>query len=195
MSAPPLAPDGPRTPAQPIPHDIHTVRPQPFILPSASLSLSAFALCEALVNLVPLMTGRGTTPHWLHEPSLSAGRDRSWAASGYGTLTRRTTPRARTAGVLFAEGITTALLGCIPGPVSLLLAAAVIAGTARGIATLLQATAITDRWGPASYGTLSSVIAAPVTVATAIAPWAGATLAAPLGGVPLLFIALAVVSA
>ena len=65
-----------------------------------------------------------------------------------------------------------------------LVAGAMLAGAARGIFTLLQATAVTDRWGTAYYGRLNGVLSAPSTLATALAPWAGAALAVPLGGYP-----------
>ncbi|WP_443054335.1 hypothetical protein [Streptomyces sp. IBSBF 2435] len=61
-----------------------------------------------------------------------------------------------------------------------------LAGTVRGNLTLLQATAITGRWGTARYGRLSGLLAAPVT---------GTALAGPLGGYPQLFTFLAVISA
>jgi hypothetical protein len=78
--------------------------------------------------------------------------------------------------------------------VPILVLLAVVAGTIRGNCTLLQATAVTDRWGPAAYGRLNGLLAAPITVSTALAPWAGALLAAPLGGYPELFLILAALS-
>jgi hypothetical protein len=58
---------------------------------------------------------------------------------------------------------------------------------------LLQATAVSDRWGAAHYGRLSGLLSAPAMTATAISPWAGAALAGPLGGYPELFVLLAAV--
>ena len=72
---------------------------------------------------------------------------------------------------------------------------AVLAGVVRGIATLVQATAVTDRWGAAHYGQLSGVLAAPVTVAAAVAPWVGAVLADVLGGYAAMFWAMAALAA
>ena len=66
-----------------------------------------------------------------------------------------------------------------------------LTGAARGVFTLLQATAVTDRWGASHYGRLSGVLSAPALLATALAPWAGSALAAALGGYPLLFVLLA----
>ncbi|WP_410469230.1 hypothetical protein [Streptomyces europaeiscabiei] len=58
----------------------------------------------------------------------------------------------------------------------------------------MKATAITDRWGATHYGRLSGLLAAPATIAAALAPFAGAMLAAPLGGYSHLFVLLAVIS-
>lgn len=63
----------------------------------------------------------------------------------------------------------------------------VAAGMVCGNLTLLQATAVTDRWGTTRYGRLSGLLAAPATTASALAPFAGVALASPLGGYPLLF--------
>jgi hypothetical protein len=67
---------------------------------------------------------------------------------------------------------------------------AVLAGMVRGNLTL-QAATVTDRGGAAHYGRLSGLLAAPVTIAGALAPFAGAALAAELGGFPALFAVLA----
>ena len=79
----------------------------------------------------------------------------------------------------------------LPGPAALLIAAAMLAGAARGVFTLLQATAISDRWGAAHYGRLNGLLSAPAMLATALAPWAGAALAEALGGYPPVFAVLA----
>ncbi|MBW0118287.1 hypothetical protein [Pseudonocardia abyssalis] len=60
-----------------------------------------------------------------------------------------------------------------------------LAGATRGVFTLLQATAISDRWGSTHGG----------RIATALSPWAGAVLATALGGYPLVFALLAVIAA
>jgi hypothetical protein len=73
----------------------------------------------------------------------------------------------------------------------LLIGAAMLAGAARGVFTLLQATAISDRWGATHYGRLNGLLSAPALLATASAPWAGAALAQALGGYPPVFVVLA----
>ena len=78
-----------------------------------------------------------------------------------------------------------------PGPAALLIAAAILAGAVRGLFTLLEATSISDRWGPAGYASLNGVFSAPLTAAIALAPTAGVALGRRLGSYPALFLALA----
>ncbi|HSU10302.1 MAG TPA: MFS transporter, partial [Pseudonocardia sp.] len=110
---------------------------------------------------------------------------------GYGRLTRATGVRTRSVVILALAAAATALLAVLPGPTVLLIAAAMLAGAARGVFTLLQATAISDRWGAAHYGRLNGLLSAPALLATALAPWAGAALAQTLGGYPAVFAVLA----
>jgi MFS family permease len=86
-------------------------------------------------------------------------------------------------------------LSALSGPPWLLVVAGVLAGAARGAQTLVQASAVADRWGTASYGAINGVFAAPVTITAALAPaigpliasWSGgyATMAAVMAGVAL----------
>jgi MFS family permease len=71
----------------------------------------------------------------------------------------------------------------------------VLAGAARGVFTLLQATAVSERWGAEHYGRLNGLFLAPAMVATALAPWAGAALAEVFGGYPAVFVLLAALAA
>jgi MFS family permease len=166
------------------------VTSRPFLLLAAALTVSAFAMQAVMINLIPLLIARGadaTTAAWalgLGGAGQVAGR------LGYGTLARHTTVRARTVWILALSAVSTAALAVLDGPIAVLAGVAVLAGATRGIATLLKATAVTDRWGPASYGALSGILAAPATIAGAVAPWAGAALAAGLGGYPALFAVL-----
>jgi len=108
---------------------------------------------------------------------------------GYRALVRRLSVRARTVVILAAIAATTTLLGVFASLIALVIVA-VLAGFARRILTLLQATAVTDRWGPTHYGHLSGVLAAPVTLTTAMGPWIGAALAGLLGGYAPMFVLL-----
>lgn len=64
---------------------------------------------------------------------------------------------AGTVAVLLAGAAGTALLGVVSRPAVALVAIAVLLGVARGIFLLLQATAVSDRWGTADYGHLSGL--------------------------------------
>lgn len=169
------------------------MRSRAFIALAVAMTLAAFAVYAVVVNLVPLLTERGlstTTAAW----ALGLGGvGQVMGRLGYGRLVAATSVRARTLVILLAAAATTALLGVIPGPASLIILVGVLVGTTRGIFTLLQATAISDRWGSAHYGRLSGVLAAPLMFAAAVAPWAGAAMATWLGGYPAVFGVLAAV--
>jgi MFS family permease len=167
---------------------------RPFLLLVAAMTTAALAMFATLISLGPLLIERGATPTLAAWALGLGGLGQVAGRLGYGSLTRRTSVRARTVAVLALAAATTIALATVPGPVWLLVAIAVIAGTARGIGTLLQATAVSDRWGTADYGTLSGILAAPVTVASALAPWLGAALAGPLDGYPGTFAALGVIA-
>ncbi|MBO0804284.1 MAG: MFS transporter, partial [Nocardiopsaceae bacterium] len=100
---------------------------------------------------------------------------------GYPALARRTSPATRTCAVLAAGAVTTMLLAVTSAAPALVLGAAVLAGASRGSYTLIQATAVSDRWGTAGFGTLNGIFTAPVTTATALAPSGGTLLAGLLG--------------
>jgi hypothetical protein len=82
----------------------------------------------------------------------------------------RTTPRARTVAVLGAGALSVACLALVPGPAAVVIAVAVAAGAARGLHTLLQASAVADRWGTRAFGRINGVFSAPITAAIALAP-------------------------
>lgn len=169
----------------------NVARTRPFLLLVTALTLSAFALNAVVISLVPLLAARGassTVAAWalgMGGLGLAVGR------TAYATITRRVSLRLRTTMLLAAGGVTTALLAVTPRPVPILIALAMAAGVVRGNCTLLQATAVTDRWSTNAYGRLSGILAAPITIAVALAPWAGTVLVGPVGGYPTLFAGLA----
>jgi MFS family permease len=184
-------PDHSETPAHIEGDPALLARSRPFVLLVIAVALATFSAFAVVVNQVPLLIERGlstTTAAW----ALGlGGLGQVLGRLGYTTLTAHTGVRTRTTLILAVSAATTALLALLPGPTLLLIAAAVLAGSARGVFTLLQATAISDRWGAAHYGRLGGILAAPAMVATALAPWAGAALAELLGGYPGVFAILA----
>ncbi|MET9872561.1 MFS transporter [Streptomyces sp. NPDC006386] len=169
-------------------------RSRPFWMLACALTLSAFAVYAVVVALVPLLLARGFTTAEAAWALGLGGAGQTLGRTLYAALSRRTSARARTVALAALGCLTTAALALAPGPYGLLVALSVTAGMVRGNLTLLQATAITDRWGTTHYGRLSGLLAAPTTAASALAPFAGAVLAAPLGGYPHLFGLLALVS-
>ncbi|GAB3259494.1 MFS transporter [Arthrobacter pigmenti] len=163
---------------------------RPFLALVTAFSLAAFASSAVLINLVPLLaehdidTGTASIALGLGGAGQVLGR------LGYPALTRRVTVVTRTVLVLGAATVAVVVLALADSAV-LLIIAAVGAGMARGIFTLLHATAITDRWGASHYGRLTGLLSAPMTASTAIAPWAGSWLAAVVGSYSSAFLILA----
>ncbi|WP_407074794.1 MFS transporter [Saccharopolyspora sp. SCSIO 74807] len=168
-------------------------RSRSFLTLIVALSLAAFATFAVVINLVPLLAERGIGTGTAAVALGLGGAGQVLGRLGYTTLTRRTTVRARTALILLAMAVTTALLGVLTS-VAALTVAAILAGTARGVFTLLQATAVTDRWGPRYYGQLTGLLSAPLTITMALAPFAGAGLAGLLGGYATTFLVLGAVA-
>ncbi|AJE81599.1 putative integral membrane transport protein [Streptomyces albus] len=187
-------PDAPTGPARTAEGAAEVGRSRPFLLLAVAFTLSGFAMYAVVVALVPLLLERGYTTSQAAWALGIGGAGQTLGRTMYAALARRTTATARTTILIALGGLTTAAFAAAPGPYALLIAVSVVAGMVRGKLTLLQATAITDRWGATHYGRLSGLLAAPTTTAAALAPFAGAALAAPLGGYAPLFFLLAVVS-
>lgn len=167
------------------------VRGRPFQMLCLTFALSALAMYAVVTTLVPLLLERGYTTGQAAWALGLGGAGQTLGRTLHAALARRTTVAVRTTALIALGGVTTAAFAAVPGPYPLIVAVAMAAGVVRGNLTLLQATAITDRWGTTDYGRLSGFLAAPVTVASALAPFVGTALAEPLGGYPGAFAALA----
>jgi MFS family permease len=170
-------------------------RSRPFVLLTLAMALGTFTAFAVIVNQVPLLLERGLTTELAAWALGLGGLGQVLGRLGYTRLVAATGVRLRGVLILALTAIATALLGVLPGPGALLIAAAMLAGAARGVLTLLQATAISERWGGTHYGRLNGLLSAPVMLATALAPWAGAALAQALGGYPAVFAVLAGIAA
>ena len=181
--------------AEHVDHDPEAIaRSRPFVLLVIALGLGAFTAFAVVVNQVPLLIERGLSTSTAAWALGLGGLGQVLGRLGYGRLAAATSVRTRGVVILALSAAATALLGLLPGPAVLLVAAAMLAGAARGVFTLLQATAISDRWGATHYGRLNGLLSAPAMFATALAPWAGAALASAFGGYPMLFCLLAAVA-
>jgi len=185
----------PEEPAVDRAHATEVLRSARFRLLAAGLTLVSLAMYSGLLALVPLMLERGLTAQSAAWVLGLGGIGQVAGRLVYTGLARRVPLTARTATVFVLVSASTLALAVVPGPVGLLVAASMVAGVGRGIATLLQATAITDRWGPRAYGHLSGVLGLPVLLATALAPFAGAVLAEATGGYAHAFLVLAALAA
>ena len=166
-------------------------RSRPFLLLMVAVALGTFAAFAVVVNQIPLLLERGLSTQLAAWALGLGGVGQVLGRLGYPRLTAATGVRLRGVLILALIAITTTLLAVLPGPAALLIAAAMLTGAARGVFTLLQATAISDRWGADHYGRLNGLLSAPAMVATALAPWAGAVLAQVFGGYPAVFALLA----
>jgi MFS family permease len=188
---------GPWPDPDPVEHPVHVdptpdaiARSRPFVLLVAAVALATFTAFAVVVNQVPLLIERGMSTSAAAWALGLGGLGQVLGRLGYGRLATATGVRTRSVVIIAATAAATGLLAILPGPAGLLIAAAMLAGAARGVFTLLQATAISDRWGTMHYGRLNGLLSAPALVATALAPWAGAALADLLGGYPAVFAVL-----
>ncbi|MFE1555040.1 MFS transporter [Streptomyces sp. NPDC058734] len=171
------------------------VRSRAFWMLAVTFTLSAFAMYAVVIGLVPLLLERGYTTTQAAWALGLGGAGQTLGRTLYAALSRSLGVTARTVTLIALGALTTAALATVAGPYALLVAVSVLAGVIRGNLTLLQATAVTDRWGTTHYGRLSGLLGAPAHAAAALAPFAGAVLVGPLGGYPALFALLAVLSA
>ena len=74
------------------------------------------------------------------------------------------------------------LIALVPGPPWLLIAIGMAAGAVRGAQTLVQGSAVADRWGTRNYGSINGVFAAPITAVGALGPSLGPLVATAVGG-------------
>lgn len=167
-----------------------TARSLPFLALALALGAASFTAYAVVINLVPLLLERGLDTGTAALALGAGGAGQVLGRLAYPALTRRTGVRARTSLILLATAVTTGLLGLLTST-SLLIIAAIAAGMARGLLTLVHATAVTDRWGTARYGRLTGLLSAPITATVAVAPWAGAAIASLFGDYTTAFLVLA----
>lgn len=169
---------------------VRVVTSRAFLALAAALALTACASYAVVVNLVPLLTDRG---FGLSAAAVILGLGGAGQVAGrlvYPAVNRRLSVRARTVTITAGVAITTGLVAVLTG-VAGLVVAVVLAGTVRGMMTLLQATAVSDRWGTSHYGRLTGLLSAPVMISAALAPWIGSTLAAALDSYPAMVAVMA----
>lgn len=172
-------------------HSGAVLRSRPFLVLVTVMTLTGFGSYAATINLVPLLTQRGYSTEFGAWALGLVGVGQVLGRFGYAPLARRSPVAVRTAVIPAAAGLCVAAIGVLPGPAAVLIVLTVLAGAARGAHTLLQASAVADRWGTRAFGRVNGVFSAPITAAIALAPAGGAIVAQWLGGYPSAFLLLA----
>lgn len=162
-----------------------------FIILQIVMAVATFTLLAVTINLIPLLMERDMTYSMAALTLGLVGTGQVLGRLGYAPLDRLTTARHRTGIILTAGALALWALAVLPGPHWLLIIVAILAGSARGCHTLLQATAVSDRWGTTNFGHHNAVFTAPMTALGALAPVAGPALANLLGGYPVMALVMA----
>jgi MFS family permease len=157
-----------------------------------AFTLAGFCVYAAVVNLVPLLTEGGITPVTAAVALGLGGVGQVAGRLVYGPLLAPVPVRPRTVLVVAAASLTTLALAGSASWAVLACAVSFAAGVARGIFTLIQATAVSDRWGTRDFGVRSAVLTGAVMVAAAFAPWLGALMASLVGGYDGAFVVVAI---
>lgn len=164
-----------------------------FIILTVSMTLATFTLFAVTINLIPLLLERGMSYSTAALALGLVGAGQVIGRLGYAPLARSTTPQARTLLILGVGALGLWALALLPGPLWLLISVAVLAGGARGCHTLLQATAVSDRWGTQNFGRINAVFNAPMTALGALAPVSGPAIAGMLNSYPAMAVIMAMI--
>lgn len=182
----------PVQPRQTVTRDVRvTTRSGRFIMLQVAVASATLALFAVTFNLIPLLLERGLDYRTAVLAFSLIGVGQVIGRLFFAVLPGKANPVRRAVLLLAAGASSLWLLGLLPGPAFALIAVTVLAGAVRGCVTLLQATAVADRWGTANFGAVQGVFVAPVTAVGALAPAAGPLLAALLGGYPAMALAMA----
>lgn len=166
-----------------------------FALLVGGMAMAGFAVYAVVINLVPLLTANGLTTEQAAAALGIGGIGQVVGRVFYGPVLGRLGPTARTLGTVGGVVVTTGALAGWQSQFVVVCALAFASGTVRGIFTLIQATAVVDRWGIGDIGHRNGILTGAITAVSAFAPWVGALLAAALGSYDATFALLAGVAA
>lgn len=167
--------------AEPVHSVADVIRSRRFWLLEITMIVLAVSLLSATLSAVPLFMEKGLS---LQLAALGLGL--IGAGQVVGRLLFLIRPRTGRPWLpvmlvgLFA-GVSLGALAFVPGPAWLLIAIGIVAGAVRGAYTLVQASAVADRWGTRNYGAINGAFAAPITIAAALTPAIGPAVAAGVG--------------
>ncbi len=164
---------------------------RPFVMLAAANALVALAAFAVVVNLVPMLREQGMDTQTAALVLGLGGLGQVIGRVGYARFADAVGLTARSVVVVAAVAVFTAAFALAPPITWVVIMLGMMLGLARGLYTLVHATAVTDRWGPASYGRLNGILTAPALVASASAPYVGALLATTTGSYATAFLVLA----
>ena len=154
-------------------------------LEAVAVELSMIAVAAALYSvtlaIIPLYTERGMTYELAAWGLGLLGAGQVLGRIVYVALPHAGSPWVPLALTAAASALTLGLLALVPGPPWLLILIGIGAGAVRGAQTLVQGSAVADRWGTRDYGAINGAFAAPITAVTAIGPALGPVLAVATG--------------
>jgi len=164
---------------------------RPFVMLAIANALVALTAFAVVVNLVPMLREQGMELQTAALVLGLGGLGQVIGRVGYARFAATVGLTARSVLVVAAVAVLTAAFALAPPITWVVIMLGMMLGLARGLYTLVHATAVTDRWGPASYGRLNGILTAPALAASAAAPVVGALLATATGSYATAFLLLA----
>jgi len=180
-------------------HSVHGVlRTRRFWMLEISMVTLAAALFSVTLAIIPLHMEKGLTYEVAAWALGLLGVGQVIGRLLYVAIPHGTAPWMPLAVTSTLAVLLLGLMGALPGPPWLLIVVGVAAGAVRGAQTLVQGSAVADRWGVRNYGSINGVFAAPITAISAIGPALGPVIAIAVGGystMALVMVGFAVVAA
>lgn len=189
-----------RWPHRPVAHEeaVHTVstvlRTRRFWMLEVTMIAVSVALMSTTLAAVPLYMEKGLTFEFA---ALALGLIGAGQVIGrllFLVLPRGASPWVPVAVVCALTAVSLAALALVPGPIWLLIAIGIVAGAVRGAYTLVQASAVAERWGTRNYGAINGAFAAPITIAMALSPAIGPAVATGVGSYAAMAAVMAVLA-
>jgi len=165
-----------------------------FWILAASFGLMSFSLYAVTLSAVPASVEKGLNLQIAAWVLGLIGAGQVLGRLLYLAIPHTAAPWIAAASVGGVGAIALTVFGIASGTATII-AAGIVAGAIRGALTLVQASAVADRWGSESYGKLNGALAAPVTAITALAPAVAALVAGALGSYAWMAIAMAALCA
>lgn len=152
-------------------HTVSTViRTRRFWMLEISMLALAAALFSVTLALIPLFTEKGLTYELAAVALGLLGAGQVIGRLLYVVIPHGAAPWVPLAATSGLSAICLAVLALVPGPAWLLIAIGIATGAVRGAQTLVQGSAVADRWGTRNYGSINGVFAAPITIVGALGP-------------------------